>query len=480
MPRKWWVLVSVACGTFMATLDSSIVNIALPTLTKSLGTDLYRIKWVVIVYFLVITCLLLPFGRLSDQYGRRRTFLTGFVIFTIGSGFCSISSSLSALIWFRALQAVGASMLMANGPAIIATSFPASERGTALGVMAMAASAGLISGPSIGGLLIGSLGWKSIFWANIPIGLVGIWLAYTNLARDSQHRSKAPFDWIGAFLQLFLLLALIVLFDPPNISISGSLPVQVPRWGLGVFALIVGAMFIKVESEAKAPLFDLSLLANRTFWTANLASFLTFVSFSSVSVLMPFFLEEVLRFPPQTAGIFMTAIPLTIFVVAPLAGRMSNRMSQELSIVGSLIAALVLFAMSGVFGLGIHNEISNGSIVLVLSLMGLALGLFQTPNNNAIMEVVPHSKVSAASALLATVRNLGMVMGTGLATSLFAWRMENSGDFVSALHFSHFVAGVIAVGAMLASLGKIRRSSPANAAVERLPVERINIERGDS
>src|SRR5262245_7280513 len=154
MVHRWWVLASVACGTFMATLDSSIVNIALPTVTKDLGTDIFRVKWVVIAYLLVITCLLLPFGRLSDQSGRKPVFQAGFFIFILGSALCGVAPFLGWLVLFRALQAMGASMLMANGPAIITATFPPRERGAALGTMAMVVSAGLVSGPSIGGLLI--------------------------------------------------------------------------------------------------------------------------------------------------------------------------------------------------------------------------------------------------------------------------------------------------------------------------------------
>src|SRR5687768_13126935 len=197
MPQKWWVLATVACGTFMATLDSSIVNIALPTLTKTLGSDLYRIKWVVIIYLLVITCLLLPFGRLSDQYGRKGIFQAGFLLFTLASTLCGLSPNLDGLLLFRGLQGVGAAMLMSNGPAIITAAFPSNERGKALGTLAMVVSAGLVTGPSLGGFLITHLGWRSIFLVNLPVGLAGILLAQQFIPKDHGTRLKAPFDWAG-------------------------------------------------------------------------------------------------------------------------------------------------------------------------------------------------------------------------------------------------------------------------------------------
>ncbi|MGK5087955.1 MFS transporter [Bdellovibrionota bacterium FG-2] len=463
MPRKWWVLVSVACGTFMATLDSSIVNIALPTLTQELGVDLPQVKWVVIIYLLVITCLLLPFGRISDQFGRKRVFQLGFFFFTIGSILCGLSSSLQGLVLSRAFQAMGAAMLMANGPAIITACFPSNERGTALGTMGMVVSAGLISGPSIGGILIGHWSWPSIFLVNVPIGFIGIFLVQifvdaTVAGQGTQKSPRAmrpPFDWAGAILQMILLISFIVLFDPPSLSIAGNLPFAVPRLALLAIVVVVGAIFVKVESRAPAPLFDLALLKVRSFWTGNLASFLTFVSFSSVSVLMPFFLQNVLHFSPKLTGVFMTAVPLMIFVVAPISGRLSDRMgSRGLSAAGALIGAMSVFGMAGLFGDGITEHVSRAGIIFALGSVGLATGLFQSPNNNSIMGAVPLSKLGVASALLATIRNLGLVTGTGLATSLFSWEMQVTGSFVTAMHFALFVAGVLGAGAMMASLGK--------------------------
>lgn len=456
MPQKWWVLAGVACATFMSTLDSSIVNIALPTLTKALDTDLYLIKWVVIVYLLLITTMLLPFGRLSDQYGRKRVFQVGFVIFITGSALCGISASLGWLLASRALQGIGASMLMANSPAIVTASFPAGERGKALGTLAMVVSTGLISGPAIGGFLIAVLGWRSIFLVNIPIGLLGVFLVQRSVTKDMPH-ARTPFDWAGALLQAAALMTFIALVDPPGISVSGGPAVPVSRLALLIVLFVVGALFIKVESDAKAPLFDMSLLKNRTFTTANIASFLLFVAYSAMTLLMPFFLEEVMHYGPEKAGIFMTAIPLTILVVAPISGRLSDRFgSQELSFVGAMVAALGLFAMAGVLGPGLHASVGPAAIVVGLCAMGMATGLFQSPNNNAIMSVVPPAKLGVASALIATVRNLGYVTGTGLATGLFAWRQRLTQDFVLSLQFTLFMAGIIAIGSMLACLGKRR------------------------
>lgn len=453
--HKWWVLAAVACGTFMATLDSSIVNIALPTLSSEFSAELFQIKWVVIIYLLVITCLLLPFGRLSDQLGRKRTFQTGYVIFILGSALCSVSVSLKMLVIFRALQAVGASLLMVNGPATITATFPGNERGGALGTLAMVVSAGLISGPSIGGFLITQAGWRSIFWVNIPIGLLGAFLVIRYVPKDLILREKSPFDWVGAFLQMVLLISFIILFDPPRISISGGELQEIPRWLIVCVIAVFAFLFFRVESDAKAPVFDLSLLKERSFWSSNLASFLNFVAFSSVTVLMPFFLEEVMGFPPHQAGLFMTSVPVTNLIVAPISGRLSDRISATgLSLSGALMGALGLFAMAGVVGPGLTHGLGAHWIILFLAMMGAGIGLFQSPNNNAIMGAVPLQKLGVASAFLATVRNLGLVIGTGLSTAIFTWRRGITGDFVSSLHLSHLVAGFVALGAMFACLGK--------------------------
>jgi len=460
MTKKWWALSAVASGTFMATLDSSIVNIALPTITKELGEGLSISKWVIVIYLIVISGLLLPIGKISDLYGRRKVFALGLFIFALGSFFCGVSTSFKFLIFSRAIQGLGAAMLMANGPAIIATTFPSTELGKALGTLAMVVSVGLISGPSLGGLIISQFGWREIFWINIPVAFLGILFVFKYIKKDPIKKKKFDFDWLGAFLQLLIVLLLIFIFDPPKISVSGSSEFGLSRIIACGLIFIFTSIFLRIELLSPDPLVDLELLKNRNFLTGNLAGFFCFLFYSSVAVLMPFYLQDLRGFSPQTAGFYMTTIPLVIFITAPITGRLSDQFgSKELSVLGSFIGGLTLFSVAGTFGGGIAKDSSSIFIVTFLLLIGLAMGVFQSPNNNAIMGSVPAHKLGLASAMLATIRNMGMFVGVGLSTQFFLYQYTKKNDYILALRFAFGFAAVYAILAMIASSAKKRGPS---------------------
>jgi EmrB/QacA subfamily drug resistance transporter len=444
----------------MATLDASIVNIALPTLTKALQTELSSVKWVIIAYLLSLTCLLLPFGRLSDRLGRRKMFLAGYLLFISASALCAFAPSLKFLVFARVLQGAGAALLMSNGPAVVTAAFPDRERGKALGVLAMMGSAGMISGPGLGGLLIANLGWPVLFWVNVPIGILGALLVRFAIPCDAKSASDLPrFDFLGAILQVILLLGFIIWVDPPMISLRGALTFPVAREVVAAVTLAVLALFLMVELDADSPVFDLELLAERTFWTSSLASFLVFSAYSAVTVMMPFFLEEVYRLTPSRTGGLMMTIPLVVLFVAPWSGRYADRGGgRRISCTGAGVGGLALLLMAGIVGPGLVPGQGLGVIVAALGAVGLAYGLFQSPNNRALMSAVPADKLGTAAAMVATFRNLGLVTGTGLATALFEWRMGSTRAFVPSFHFVLGVAGALACAG--GALAFLRRGEP--------------------
>ena len=268
-PRRWWILANVSIGTFMATLDGSIANVALPTISGSLHISLQSVQWVVTAYLLTISSLLPLVGKISDAIGKGRVYNVGFIVFSIGSLLCSLSPTITWLILSRIAQAFGAALLMANSQGIVAQTFGTSERGRALGITGMMVSLGSLTGPAIGGLLIDTLGWPSIFRVNVPIGIIGFVFSLWILPKEKGKRIDKSFDFAGSLL--FMLGIVILLYTISNGESWGWASLQT-LVALAVSMLLLMA-FLLQERRAKDPMLDLSLYKIRTFSAGTGAGF---------------------------------------------------------------------------------------------------------------------------------------------------------------------------------------------------------------
>ncbi len=417
--RKWFVLLSVGVGTYMSGLDGSVVNALLPVIRRALGTSVAGIEWVVTVYLLVVSGVLLGFGRLGDLRGHRRVYLIGLAGFTVSSALCGLSPSAGWLIGFRALQALAAAMIFSNAPAILTRSFPPEERGRALGLQALMTYLGLSTGPLLGGLLSRHYGWGSIFFINVPVGLLAVTLAHRFVARDEPARAGVPFDLLGAtlfFVGLFLLL----------LGLN-----QGHAWGWGALATVavlgagaaVLAAFVAVESRRVHPVLDLTLFQSVAFSSSVLAATVNYVGNFTVVFLLPFFLIQGRGLSPTQAGLVLTAQPVVMMVSSPLAGALSDRIgSRAPATFGMAVLSAGLWLLSRA---GVATPLWH--IALTLGFCGLGLGAFTAPNNSRILGSAPRHRQGIASGVLAAARNVGMVLGVGLAGAVYTTVLESHG-----------------------------------------------------
>ncbi|ABB13668.1 MFS transporter [Carboxydothermus hydrogenoformans] len=413
MEYRWRVMWVVALGTFMAPLDASVVNIALLSIIKDFKASLATGEWVILIYLLFISTLLLTYGRLGDLYGKKLVYVTGFVVFTVGSLLCGLSPTLGFLIGARVIQSLGAGMMMAMAPAIVTEVFPSQERGKALGINGMMVAAALAFGPSAGGFLTHFFGWRSVFFINLPIGLIGSILAFKIIKNDFT-REKHSFDFLGAFLSflgLGSLLILLTFFE----KYGFTHPLMI---GALVISILAFLLFLYTEKKVSEPMVDLGLFKNRDFSFSNLSAFLSYVALYQVVFLMPIYLQQLRHFTPEKAGMVMSVHPLLTMIVAPLSGSLSDKIgSKVLAPLGMTVMALGLFALSR-----LNSETTVGIIILSLMLIGLGSAIFQSPNNSTIMGSVPKNRLGTASGFLATMRNVGMVMGVAVAGAVFTGR----------------------------------------------------------
>ncbi|HEV7922253.1 MAG TPA: MFS transporter [Thermoanaerobaculia bacterium] len=460
MTRPYAILASIGIGTFMSALDGSVVNVVLPLLREQLRTDVATIEWVATVYLLVVSALLLGVGRAGDLYGQKRLYIGGFVLFVAGSATCGLARGVGMLIAMRGLQAVGAAMLFASGPAILTRAFPPERRGRALGALATFTYLGLTVGPALGGWLAHAYGWRSVFYINIPIGLIGIVMAWRALPHDAVADRGEPFDLAGAALFTTGLVALLIALNQGH-AWGWSAPLTL---GLIFFAVFQLVLFLSVERQRSHPMLDLSLFRNRVFSAATLAALLNYICVYSVLFVLPFVLMQGRGLSVQRTGLILTAQPIVMAIVAPLSGALSDRIGSR------ILAALgMFFLFVGLLTVVWVASLTPWLIAAGLAIIGLGVGLFVSPNNSALMGAAPPHRQGIAAGVLATARNLGMVLGVGIAGAVLTTYLAQTGYIVAGAQAALGVAAAIAaVGMVVAAFSEspgagARRHSPPPA-----------------
>jgi EmrB/QacA subfamily drug resistance transporter len=407
-------MAATGMGIFLATIDGSIVNVALPTLVRAFDTTFASVQWVVLSYLLTVTTLMLSIGRLGDMVGKKPIYASGFVVFTAGSVLCGLSPTIGWLIGFRIVQAIGASMLMALGMAIVIENFPPSQRGKALGISGSLVSIGIVIGPVLGGLILGALSWHWIFYVNLPVGIAGTWMVM-RFVPHSQTTSGQHFDLAGAVALFTSLTSLLLALNLGQQSGFGQ-----PRTlGLMAFSLAVAALFVFLEMRSHQPMIDLRLFRNVLFDVNLVTGFLTFVCTSGMIILLPFYLEEVLGYAPQVVGFMLAVVPITVGITAPLSGTLSDRVGTRPMTVVGLVSLVIGFSAVST----LKTDTTTLGYLLRFVPVGIGIGLFQSPNNSAVMGTVPRTRLGVASSLLSITRTLGQTTGIAVMSALWAGRV---------------------------------------------------------
>jgi EmrB/QacA subfamily drug resistance transporter len=412
--RKWYAMSAVAMAIFLATIDGSIVNLALPTLVRELQISFATVQWVVLAYLLTLTTLMLGIGRLADIRGKKPIFVAGFVVFTVGSVLCAFSPTVYWLIAFRIVQAIGGAMMLALGAAIVTEAFPPQERGKAMGIIGSTVSIGIVAGPLLGGLIISVLSWHWIFLVNLPIGIIGTIMAM-RFVPALQPPGGQHFDYGGAATLCISLLALLL-----GLTLGQEQGFGQP-FVLGLFAvwLVFLGVFIAIELRIPSPMIDLRLFQNRQF-SVNLGTgLITFVAIAGVFILMPFYLENILGYPIQWVGPLLAVVPVMLGVMAPLAGVLSDRFGTR----PITVAGLVVLLMGYLAIATLRPETTALGYIVRLAPIGIGMGIFQSPNNSAVMGAVPRERLGIASGLLSVTRTLGQTIGIAVMGAIWAGRV---------------------------------------------------------
>jgi len=416
------ILVSaIGIGMFMSALDESIINVSLPTIGGYFNVDQLRVQWIVLVYLLVIVGLTAIAGYLGDRLSTKLIFQIGMIIFAIGSLICALSNSLPMLVFARVIQGIGATGTLANGNAIVAKFTTEEKRGLAIGFTSLISALGVVIGPVIGGIISQYLPWQYIFWINVPIGVIGIiYVQFAIPGTPPSDKSNVKSDPLGSilfavFITLFILgLALFV--DPLL-----NRPIL---WAIICFSISSAllAAFILWENKTSNPFLDLSLFKNKKFSIGVVCALIVYISLNSVAFQLPFFLNDMLSYTPIMIGLIIIGVPIGLMIMAPISGKLSSKIdSRLLSTIGLGVVFICLICL-GVF---LSLTMPLWSFILIATFIGLAIGLFTSPNTNSILSSSPKEKLGVVSGLISLSRIVGYSIGTALSTTIFTFILQS-------------------------------------------------------
>lgn len=446
-------LIIATVSSFLSPFMGSSINVALPDIERSFSMDAVSLGWIATAYILAAAVFLVPFGRLADIYGRKKIFTIGVFFYTISSALCALAFSKESLIIFRVFQGIGSAMMFSTSMAILSSVFTTGERGKAFGIAVASTYLGLSLGPFLGGIMTQSLGWQSIFWINIPLGVLLLVLLFSLLKGEWAEAEGEKFDILGSVILSASLIALIMGMS--------SLPAL--KGILYIIGSVVGLLiFVLWQHKISYPLLDFKLFSkNRVFAMSNLAAFINYSATYALTFVLSLYLQYVKGFEPAYAGIILIAQPVMMSLFSPLAGLLSDK--SEPRIVASVGMALVSIGLALL--VLVNQDTSVLSIVIFLMILGLGFALFSSPNTNAVMSSVEKKNYGIASSVLGTMRLTGQMFSMGIAMLVFSvviGKVKITPDvhvhFMESMHIIFGIFALLCLAGVLASLsrGKVR------------------------
>lgn len=449
--KSKFILYTIMIGAFLSMFDSGVVNVGLPVISSQFKIGIDSVQWITSIYLLVMSALLPILGTIADNFGRRKIYNMGYFIIASFTLLCGFSFNFPMLIIMRVFQAVGGAMVMANGLAIVTENYPPSKRGKNIGLLATTMAIGSIAGPPLGGIVIGLWGWRIIFYLTFIISILGFIASYFSIPQDKKVKNENfKMDYFGSVLIITTIVTFIYGFSNIN-KLGITNPIIYSCLTIFVVSL---ATFIIYERKVKHPVVDLTLFKNWTFSSSIISSLISFITMYSPTVLIPFYYQRVLGFSTQKSGLYMMAFPIAMALISPFSGALSDKIGAVILTTSGLILnaiGLVLLA----------NTTLNTPVYMILiymSLMGLALGLFQSPNNSCIMGSAPKNKLGASNGITQLVKNLGMVIGIAFSVALFSTLMGNAtanygARFIQSTKIVYYIAAVLSlIGAVISGI----------------------------